>query len=146
MEAQIMIQIIGAIIAIAAFAILLETPKQYIWYAGLTGGIGGGSYLISMAIGTNEAIAYFVSALMVTVVSNIFARIFRTPVTVFLIAGILPTVPGAGIYQVAYHMIMGNQEQSLYYFMQTVKFAGAISLGIFVTETMFRLHKNLKNI
>ncbi len=141
-----MIQIIGAIIAIAAFAILLETPKQYIWYAGLTGGIGGGSYLISMAIGTNEAIAYFVSALMVTVVSNIFARIFRTPVTVFLIAGILPTVPGAGIYQVAYHMIMGNQEQSLYYFMQTVKFAGAISLGIFVTETMFRLHKNLKNI
>lgn len=141
-----MIQILGAIIAIAAFAILLETPKQYIWYAGLTGGIGGGSYLITMAIGANEAIAYFISALMVTVVSNIFARIFRTPVTVFLIAGILPTVPGAGIYQVAYHMIMGNQEQTLYYFMQTVKFAGAISLGIFVTETMFRWHKNLKII
>lgn len=138
---QILIQIIGLVIAIAAFAILLETPKKYMIYAAITGAIGGIVYLISMSIGVNEAIAYFISALMVTVVSNIFAKIFCTPVTTFLISGILPTVPGAGVYQVAYHTIMGNEEQTLHYLMETVKFAGAISLGIFVTETFFRLVK-----
>lgn len=139
---QIIIQIIGAFIAIGAFAILLETPKKYIGFAALTGAIGGGSFLITMALGVQEAIAYFISAMIVTVVSNIFAKIFKTPVTTFLIAGILPTVPGAGVYQVAYHVIIGNQEETLFYLLETVTFAGAISLGIFVTETVFRLVKS----
>ena len=37
--------------------------------------------------------ACFLSALVISLLAHIFARIFKAPVTVFLIAGILPTVP-----------------------------------------------------
>ena len=131
-------QMLGTAIAISSFAILLETPKKYLWYTALTGTIGGGSFLLCLNLGVVEAAAYFISAFIITVMSNIFSKIFRTPVTVYLIAGILPTVPGAGVYRVAYNVIIGEPDWSLYYFMETLKFAGAISLGIFVAETIFR--------
>lgn len=132
------IELIGVTMAVAAFAILLETPKKYIGLTAITGAVGGGSYLLGLELGVNITFVYFMSAVMVTIISNIFAKVFKTPVTVFLIAGILPTVPGAGVYQVAYNVILGNQELSIYYFIETVKFAGAISLGIFVIETIWR--------
>lgn len=138
---QIIIQTIGIGIAIAGFSVLLDTPKKYVGLAALTGAVGGGSYLVCMACGVNESISYFVSALMVTVVSKIFAKKYHVPITTFLIAGILPNVPGAGVYQVAYNAIMGNQEQTLYYLFNTIEFASVIALGIFVTDSFFRLIK-----
>ncbi|MFI3209064.1 MAG: threonine/serine exporter family protein [Eubacteriales bacterium] len=134
-----LIQIIGVAIAIGAFAILLETPRKYIIYTALTGAIGGGSFLILLECGVNETASYFLSAFLITVCSNILAKMLKSPVTVYLIAGILPTVPGAGVYQVAYNMMVGNQELSVYYLLETLKFAGAISLGIFLAETIFRV-------
>ncbi len=133
------LQIIGLAIAIGAFAILIETPKKYILYTASTGAIGGTILLLSMHHNISEVAAYFLSAFVITVVSNILAKILKTPVTVFLIGGILPTVPGAGVYQVAYHIIMGDQDGSLYYFVETLKYAGAISLAIFIAETIFRV-------
>ena len=132
------VKIIGITIAIGAFAILIETPRKYIWYTALVGSVGGMSFLLGMAWEIDETIVYFISALLITVVSNVIARICKAPVTVFLIAGILPSVPGAGVYRIAYNMMIGEVDLSLFYFGETLKFAGAISLAIFIGEVIFR--------
>ncbi|MFI3170899.1 MAG: threonine/serine exporter family protein [Eubacteriales bacterium] len=134
-----LLQILGAGVAIFFFAFLLETPKKYIWFTAITGALGGAAYLLSLAVGMTDVFAYFFSAFLVTVCSNIFAKILKTPVTVFLIAGIIPTVPGAGVYNLAYSVIIGDADLSLFYLLETLKFAGTISLGIFVAETIFRV-------
>ena len=38
----------------------------------------------------------------------LFAILLKTPVTVFLLTGIFPLVPGAGIYYTAYYFIQGE--------------------------------------
>lgn len=134
-----MIRLIGAFIAIAAFSILLETPKRYLWCAGCVGAAGWLVYLVSEKIGADEVLATFLSATVIAFVSHIFARIWKTPVTVFLIAGILPTVPGAGMYRIAYHVIAGNSEMAGHYLINTLELAGAIAIGIFLVDALFRV-------
>lgn len=133
------VKIFGTFLAVLTFAILIETPKKELIYAGIVGAAGGASYLISEQFGMGTVMASFVSALSIALVSHIFARVFKKPVTLFLIAGILPTVPGAGMYRIVYYIIAGDRAMSSYYLVQTAEVAGAIALAIFIMDTLFRL-------
>ncbi len=136
-----MIQLVGAFIAVVAVAILIETPKRYLWCAGVVATAGWLMYLMGQQFGANDILATFLSAMMITVVSHIFARIFKAPVTVFLIPGIFPTVPGAGMYRIAYHLIAGENKLVAHYLTTTLELAGVIALGIFVVDAIFRMFK-----
>lgn len=89
------VRVLGAFIAIFTFAVLQETPKKYLGCAGIVGAVGWLAYLLSEHAGADTVLATFISAMTITLISHTFARIFKAPVTVFLIAGILPTVPGS---------------------------------------------------
>ena len=89
-------------------------------------------------------LASFLSALAIAFVSHVFARVFKAPVTVFLIAGILPTVPGAGMYRIVYYIIENDREMCSYYLIQTLEIAGMIALAIFIMDTIFRFRKPLR--
>ncbi len=133
------IKVVGAFIAISAFAIMLETPKKFIGHAGIVGAVGWFVYLLSQNFGSNEVIATFFSAMAISIVSHIFARVLKLPVTVFLVAGILPTVPGAGMYRIAYSVISGDAEMTAHYMITTLELAGVIAIGIFIVDTFFRV-------
>lgn len=130
--------IVGSFIAITGFAVLLETPKKYLLHAGVTGAIGGEIYLYCTQREMDVVLASFLSALAIAFVSHVFARVFKAPVTVFLIAGILPTVPGAGMYRIVYYIIANDREMCSYYLIQTLEIAGMIALAIFIVDTVFR--------
>ena len=130
--------IVGSFIAITGCAVLLETPKKYLLHAGVTGAIGGGIYLYCTQREVDVVLASFLSALAIAFVSHVFARVFKAPVTVFLIAGILPTVPGAGMYRIVYYIIANDREMCSYYLIQTLEIAGMIALAIFIVDTVFR--------
>lgn len=130
---------IGCFVAIACFAVIMECPRKYIALAGVTGAVGGGVYLLSVECGLGVVMASFLSAFAITLLSHVFARVFRAPVTIFLIPGILPTVPGAGMYRIVYYMMAGERETCSYYFVQTLEIAGMIALAIFLVGTVFKM-------
>ena len=136
---MILYKVIGAFIAIFSFAIMLETPKKYIGYAGLVGAIGWLVYLLVLEQTPNEIFATFHSALAIAFVSQIFARVFKLPVTVFLVAGILPTVPGSGMYRIVYYFIQNDTDKAAQYLAITLELAGAIAVGIFIVDALFRV-------
>ena len=133
------IRVIGAFIAIYAFAIVLETPKKYLWCAGTVSAVGWFVYLLSQQLGTDEVMATFLSATAISIVSHVYARVFRAPVTVFLVAGILPTVPGAGMYRIAASFIAGDSGMAAQNLITTLELAGVIAMGIFLVDAIFRL-------
>ena len=65
-----------------------------------------------------------------TLLARILAITLRTPVTVFLLTGIFPLVPGAGIYYSAYYFIQGNNALALANGISTFKIAVALAVGI----------------
>ena len=135
----------GCFLAVSGFAVLVETPRKYILQAGFAGACGGWVYFFSMQNGLDAVPASFLSALVIALLAHIFARIFKAPVTVFLIAGILPTVPGAGMYRTVYYIIADDRAQSSYYLMQTLEIAGVIALAIFIVDAVFRIRIRGKN-
>ena len=123
------IELIVAVFATGAFAVLFNVPKNQWGYAGLTGGIGWVFYrAFSPSFGST--IATFIAVLVLTLLSRIFAVIRQAPVTVFLVCGIFPLVPGVGIYYTSYHFIVEDGLLASDFGMETVRIAIAIALGI----------------
>ena len=56
----------------------------------------------------------------------------KCPATIFLISGIFPLVPGAGIYWTVYYLITEQLRLAVYTGYEAVKVAIAIVLGIVV--------------
>lgn len=131
--------VVGSFVAVIAFAVLLETPKKYVLHAGVIGAVGGFVYLFSLAHDLGTVLAAFFSALAIALMSHTFARIFKAPVIIFLIAGILPTVPGAGMYRIVYYIILNDNAMSSYYLVQTLETAGVIALAVFIMDTIFKM-------
>jgi uncharacterized membrane protein YjjB (DUF3815 family) len=133
------IQTIGAFFAVISFALVLELPKKYVVLAGGIGAAGWLAYLLVVAAAGSVTAAAFLSTLLVALASHVSARMFRAPVTVFLVAGILPSVPGASIYRSVSYMITNEPELSSHYLVQTLQISGAIAMAIFIMDSLFRL-------
>ena len=96
-----------------SFAILFACPRRTLPYCGLAG-----------------AVASLLAVIPLTLLARILAMTLRTPVTVFLLTGIFPLVPGAGIYYSAYYFIQGNNALALANGISTFKIAVALAVGI----------------
>lgn len=134
-----MIQIVGAFLAVISFAVILEMPKRFVLYAGFIGAGGWFLYLFVSQNGHSVIMAAFVSTLAVAFISHIFARVFKAPVTVFLVAGILPSVPGTSIYRSVYYLINNNGGLTDFYLVETLQISGSIAVAIFIMDSLFRL-------
>lgn len=133
-----LLQTISAFIATAGFSILFYLPKKYIIHSGMTGSFGWFIYLIGLEILDDKVLSTIAATLLVALTSHVLARIYKTPVTMFLIPGVIPFVPGAGMYQIVTGIVEGNVERTSFYFFETLQIAGAIALGIFIIDTFFR--------
>ena len=71
---------------------------------------------------------------------------FQAPVSVFLVPGILPLVPGTSIYNSVYYVIRNSREESMYYLVETLQIAGAIALAVFLMDSVFKLIGKKKRI
>mgnify|MGYP000627016852 FL=1 len=79
---------------------------------------------------TGAVEANFAATVFITLASRIGSTVKKCPVTLFLIAGIFPEVPGIGIYRTIYYSMLDNRELSLHYGRETLGIAIAMVLGI----------------
>ena len=113
-----------------AFGALFQVPlKQYL-FCGITGAAGWVLYVWMMKIQTSPVLASLVAVLLLTALARLFSTRRKAPITVFLLCGIFPLVPGAGIYYTAYYFIMGETTQTAIKGAETIKIAGALALGM----------------
>ena len=101
-------EVIAAAVGTMAFALMFHVPRQYYFCGGIAGGAG---WLVYRALELHvDSLMGPVCAGAFTVVflSRIFAVRKKCPVTMFLIPGIFPLVPGMGIYQTAQALVGSN--------------------------------------
>ncbi len=127
---MIIVHFIVSMLATVSFAVLFNAPKKEVPFCGLTGAVGWIVYYISTQNGVNIVVASVVATFCLTILARCFAVVRKTPVTVYLLSGIFPLVPGAGIYYTAYYLFIGNHEMSGLKGLETLEVAGAIVFGI----------------
>ena len=130
------VQTLLAAVGTVAFALLFGVPRRYFPFCGAIGGAGWLLYAALAAYaGATPTEATFFATVLVILLSRACAVLERCPATVFLIAGIFPLVPGAGIYWTSYYLVTGQMGLAMSSGFAAVKAAIAIVLGIvFVFE------------
>jgi uncharacterized membrane protein YjjB (DUF3815 family) len=127
---MIILEAIVAMFATISFAILFNAPKKEVVYCGLTGALGWVVYYGMTQREINSVLAALTATFCLTILARCFAVVRKSPVTVYLLPGIFPLVPGAGIYYTAYYLFIGNTEMSGFKGLETLEIAGAIVFGI----------------
>lgn len=124
----------AAVVGTVAFSLLFGVPTKYYPYCGLIGG-GGWLFYAWLVKSVSEPAAALGATIAVILLSRLFAVRKRCPVTIFLISGIFPLVPGAGIYWTAYYIVTDELSMAAEKGFISLKVAAAIVLGIvFVFE------------
>lgn len=138
------LQTLIAFIATIAFSIIFHTPESQRIFTGITGGVGWLAYIVSVDLGIDVVLASFLATVTLAWFSRIFSFARREPVTVFLICGIFPIVPGAGIYYTGYHFFMSDNGLAMSKGLETIKIAIAIALGIGIVLSLPRFFFTLR--
>lgn len=127
---MILIEFIVSMVATISFAILFHAPKNEVVYCGLTGAFGWVIYYGMVENDFNAVLSVLVSTFCLTIMARCFAVARKNPVTMYVLPGIFPIVPGAGIYYTAYYLFIGSTDLSGAKGLETLEIAGAIVFGI----------------
>jgi uncharacterized membrane protein YjjB (DUF3815 family) len=142
-----LLNFIYASIATLAFGIIFNIRGKKLVFASLGGGISWAVYLLSFRLFSSMIFAYFLAASIVTLYSEIMARVLKAPVTTFVICAIIPVVPGGGMYNTMLESVKGNVQTALSTGVETITIAGAIAVGILFISTIVKIifiNKNKK--
>ena len=113
-----------------SFSVLFACPKRLLPYGALVGGVGWLVYELAVLLGADGTLASLLAVIPLTLLTRIFSIFCKAPVTVFLLSGIFPLVPGAGIYYTAYYFIQNENALALAKGISTFKIAVALAIGI----------------
>lgn len=140
------LQIICAFIATLGFGILFNVRDKNLFYASFGGALGWLVYLISMNLNNSPMMSTFIAALVISIYAEIFSRVLKNPVTLFLICALIPLVPGSGMYYTILAAVQGDVMLSLNKGIETLSIAGTIALGIITVSTLSRLIQRITYI
>ena len=127
-----------AVMACLAFCLLLNQRGRLMLASSLGGGVGWAVCLLC-AFTQSDIVQYFAGAVAVAVYAEIMARVMKSPATGFLVVGILPFVPGGGIYYTMEYCLAGDTQMFLTTGIHTFGVAGAVAVGILLVSSLTRL-------
>ena len=121
------------------FAIMYNVPKKYYLGCGATGMAGWIMFLIVNAQNhITSSVASFFGAFVIVLMSRILSVKMKCPITIFLISGIFPLVPGVGIYNTVYYIVTNQLTQAALKGIESLKIAFAIVMGIVIVVSVPR--------
>lgn len=103
--ANLIVQTLAAFIGTIGFAVLFGVPSRYYISTGVIAAIGWAVYfLIAVNSSLSTVENTFITAIFVSIISRYAAVIYKCPVTVFLICGLFPLIPGGGVFWTTYYI------------------------------------------
>jgi uncharacterized membrane protein YjjB (DUF3815 family) len=144
---SILINVAVSFLSTFGYCIIFNIPKKQLVFCGLLGIVSWMIYYVMTHFGVDEVLATFCATSAIVLFSRLLARFRKCPVTIFLIPGIIPIVPGSLIYYTAYNFFTGNAAESGSYGFRVIKIVFAIVFAIIAVFAlpMKRKKKKQKN-
>lgn len=131
------VQIIASFIGTAAFAVLFGVPRRYYVLCGVSGVLGWILYMVlARYAGFTPPAATVFATMLVVLSARYFSVLDRCPAIVFLLCGIFPLVPGAGVFWTSYYVVSDQLRLALGSGFMAVKVTIAIVLGIILISEL----------
>ncbi|GAB6927735.1 threonine/serine exporter family protein [Paenibacillus sp. JCM 10914] len=127
-------QLVTSFIASAAFGMMFNAPRKALLQCGFAGMVGWLLYIMLQDMKVEPVTATVVAAFCVTMISQFFAKKYKTPIIVYSVSGIIPLVPGGIAYNALRHVAQNQYDQAVQLGAQAFMISGAIALGLLLSE------------
>lgn len=126
-------------LASGCFAFFFYASTKDITMATICGFLGWFIFSFAQYLGCSQIFAYSIASFSVGVFAEIGAVVFRQPATVGIVPGIIPLVPGGGMYETMLAVITGSLNNALQIGFSTLCIAGSIAVGLAIASSLARL-------
>ncbi len=126
-------------LAAAAFGIIFNAPKTSLIQSGFVGMLGWIIYILFTMNGADAVNATLIASFVIAVASQVFAKLYRTPIIIFIVAGIIPLVPGGMAYDAMRNFVENDYNIALALAAKAFLISGAIAMGIVFSEVINQL-------
>lgn len=126
-------------LAAAAFGIIFNAPKSSLIQSGFVGMLGWIIYIHFTMNGADAVNATLIASFVIAVASQVFAKLYRTPIIIFIVAGIIPLVPGGMAYDAMRNFVENDYNIALALAAKAFLISGAIAMGIVFSEVVNQL-------
>lgn len=136
---EIAVQLVTALLGAFGFALLFQLRKGLLVAASIGGLVNWGAYLLVEPWFDGEFTPCFVAAAVAVVYCEVAARVFKAPVTVFLVPAIVPSVPGSGLFYTMSNIVKKDWAGAKEFGLKTAEFALGIAAGICLAVVVFSI-------
>lgn len=137
-------ELVLAFLSTIGFSILFSTPKKEIAFVGFTGALSWGLYIVMTKLFQSNISGTFFGAITVGLLGELLARIRKKPAILYITPGIVPLVPGAGMYYTMLAIIEKDFTMATNKGVETFLIAIAIAIGIIISSGFSRSIKRVK--
>ena len=134
---HLLIQLITVYLGALGFSLVFHIRGKKLIYTSLGGLLTWIIYLAAVAVTSNDYIGALVAALLLTTYAELIARWDKCPVTVILVAAIIPLIPGNALYQTINAAMQKNWNLFFERGTYTLLFAGSLAAGILAGTSIF---------
>lgn len=128
--------VVLSVISSVGFGIIFNAPRKALIHCGLVGMGGWMIYLGMTDSGIDIIQAAFFGAFVVGIIGHMMAKYYKTPIIVFIVAGIIPLVPGGTAYDAMRHVVSNDYGQAIPLATKAFIVASAIALGLVFAEVL----------
>jgi uncharacterized membrane protein YjjP (DUF1212 family) len=134
--------IFGFIMALG-FCLQLNAPKRQIPLASVIGGVGMVALMGGPRLGYGALLTVFFGTCLIAILAEIASRAGRDATIVFIIPGIIPFVPGLGLFEATSAILVNDAALGIEKGASTLLTAGGIAIALIVVATGARLIREL---
>ncbi len=135
-QMPVLMHFLYALLASVGFSIFLCAPKKVLFFCGFSGAVGWSLYYFLSTRSINDPSANFIATILVAFISEILARKLKQPAIIFIIPGIIPLVPGLGMYNTMLYLVQGYFDEAIAKGADVLLVGGAISLGVLIVTSL----------
>ncbi|MRH44267.1 hypothetical protein GH741_16610 [Aquibacillus halophilus] len=133
---MILEQLVTSFFAAAGFGVLFNAPKKSLIQCGLVGMFGWLMYVLLTNQGIDAVPSTVAASVIVAVLSQLCAKLYKTPIIIFNVSGIIPLVPGGLAYDAMRNFVENDYNVALQLAAKAFLISGAIAIGLVFSEVI----------
>lgn len=140
---MIFTHLITSFAASAAFGVLFYTPRNSIIHCGFIGMLGWMTYLVCKRT-IDPVVSTLAASFAVTITGHWFSKVYRKPIIVYSVSGIIPLVPGGLAYEAMRLFVQKEYADALGTAAEAFLISGAIAVGLVASEVLNQIVKGTR--
>lgn len=135
----ILANMLFSFLAAASFGIMFNVPKSLLVKCGTVGMAGWMVYYFLSENNIDPLPSTVAASFTIALIGQVYARIYKTPVIIFTIAGIIPLVPGGTAYRAMRLFVENDYGAAISLAAKAFMISGSIALGLILSDVFYQV-------